>query len=842
MFIFILFSLLLVPIFRVNYKLKNDIPVLDLNPPTVSYGYDMNWPVNGRSICTETGYQGTPQICSDGFGGAIIAWEDGRSSPDEDIYAQRVDSNGVIQWKNDGEAISTASGSQVHIQICSDGEGGAIIVWKDDRYSIGNYDIFARRIDMEGTVKWTHDGVPICTNPKNQADPQICSDGSGGAIITWFDYRSGTNYDIYAQHVNSEGVVSWTIDGKPICTATNHQFSPKICSDGIGGAYITWYDLRSGSNYDIYAQRINSAGFTTWTPNGVAICTESYDQIDPQICMYSSNKIFITWSDYRSGSNYDIYLNLVNSSGYVFLPSGAQVCAAVNDQIYPKITSSANIVWQDYRSGSAYDIYACRAGAPETVVCSAVDSQFEPQLCNDGAGGALVVWYDSRNGFTDYNIYIQRINIYGDVKWTLDGYPVCTVGNNQLYPQICSDGTGGAIVTWQDERSGTFDIYAQRIKNDIPTSNHPGFISTSIGGSETIDWVLNDDCDGGKYRILKTDDNGNSQLWIGWTSWDKSVPINVPIDRSSPGIYNYTIEYYDDQNQFGDPDLVIVKITPIITINLPTPNQLCGKQAPNFNVEVDEPNLDKMWYSFDGGTTKVIFPSNGSINQAFWESYGSGTLYLRFYANNTSGNSWFEQVTIEKDSIAPQITIIYPSSNSNFTTTPAFELSIIEAQLDEVWYTLDDGITNISISAEILTGVISPSIWEECPLGSVTIRFYANDTLGNVGSKEIVVYKTESLQNGNGMPMDLLIILLALFSVAILLTAVIAVRPKIRKSKFRKKLRFIAKEELERFKNKMNDFIIAKLKNQYNDDWWDKGIPDDIKNKIDKNKKLKGKK
>jgi hypothetical protein len=36
--------------------------------------------------------------------------------------------------------------------------------------------------------------------------PHIVSDGSGGAIMVWQDYRSGTNWDIYAGAVSAGGL------------------------------------------------------------------------------------------------------------------------------------------------------------------------------------------------------------------------------------------------------------------------------------------------------------------------------------------------------------------------------------------------------------------------------------------------------------------------------------------------------------------------------------------------------------------------------------------------------------------------------------------------------------
>ncbi|MCK4539487.1 MAG: hypothetical protein KAV42_11885, partial [Candidatus Krumholzibacteria bacterium] len=93
---------------------------------------------------------------------------------------------------------------------------------------------------------WIPDGVEVAHYPTPDPDlSEIVSDGAGGSIIVWQDNRNG-DMDIYAQRIDSNGAVLWTIDGVPICTATGEQSIPRITSDGAGGAVVTWQDLRSG--------------------------------------------------------------------------------------------------------------------------------------------------------------------------------------------------------------------------------------------------------------------------------------------------------------------------------------------------------------------------------------------------------------------------------------------------------------------------------------------------------------------------------------------------------------------------------------------------------------------
>ncbi|MCI0698556.1 T9SS type A sorting domain-containing protein, partial [candidate division KSB1 bacterium] len=241
-------------------------------------------------------------------------------SGNSDIYAQRINASGVVQWTADGVAICTATNDQFYTTILSDGAGGAIITWDDDRSGSDYPAIYVQRINASGVVQWTADGVAICTATSYQVSPTIVSDGAGGAIITWNDFRSGGDYShIYAQRINASGVVQWTADGVAtggvaIGPEPKEESRPTIVGDGAGGAIITWRDQRSGIYSDIYAQRINASGVVQWTADGVAIGTATNDQESPNIASDDAGGAIITWQDYRSGSG-DIYAQRVRSDG-----------------------------------------------------------------------------------------------------------------------------------------------------------------------------------------------------------------------------------------------------------------------------------------------------------------------------------------------------------------------------------------------------------------------------------------------------------------------------------------------------------------------------------------------
>lgn len=86
----------------------------------------------------------------------------------------------------------------------------------------------------------------VCNFTGSQTNVQIVSDGSGGSICTWVDTRNGAQ-DIYAQRMNANGSLLWNVDGIAICNAVSDQYSPRLVSDAAGGAIIAWYDNRAGN-------------------------------------------------------------------------------------------------------------------------------------------------------------------------------------------------------------------------------------------------------------------------------------------------------------------------------------------------------------------------------------------------------------------------------------------------------------------------------------------------------------------------------------------------------------------------------------------------------------------
>jgi hypothetical protein len=421
-------------------------------------------------VCLALYDQNAPVLVPYGGGGVIAAWSDYRNGT-LDIYAQKLNWSGTSQWSSDGMPACKAAGNQSNPQAAPDGAGGMIVVWQDERSVTA--DIYAQRLNSVGAAVWTGAGVVVSNAANGQRNPAVVSDGVGGAIIAWVDER-GADADVYVQRLNSMGVPQWTANGVALCVAAGAQDSLSVVTDGLNGAVVCWQDGR-GADRDIYAQQVNAAGAPQWTANGVAVCAAAGQQLGPVALADGAGGTILTWCDDR-GADADVYAQRLDGAGTMqWTANGVLVCGAAGDQERPQLcTDGANgvvLAWED-RRGAEADVYARRvnaAGIPQwapdgVAVCTAATDQLAPAIVVDPAGGAVVTWTDARNPSNGNDIYVQHVQLDGTRLWTADGVLVCDAGDHQDLPAVFADGSGAAIALWRDRRSGSFsDVYAQQV-------------------------------------------------------------------------------------------------------------------------------------------------------------------------------------------------------------------------------------------------------------------------------------------------------------------------------------------------------------------------------------------
>ncbi|MBI1797879.1 MAG: T9SS type A sorting domain-containing protein [Candidatus Eisenbacteria bacterium] len=256
-----------------------------------------------------------PVMVSDGADGVVMAWLAAG------LVASRMSPTGSIVpgWP---VAITDAADAP---GIVGDATGGALVVWQNSR----NGTLYAQRRLANGTLApgWLSGGLPVCTlttiagitryaATRSQNYSSVASDGAGGAFIVWSDVRADLG-DIYAQHVLANGGLApgWLLNGMPICVAPGTQMAPAIVADGSGGAFVTWQDARAGS-WAAYAQHVTGAGAIApgWTPNGVPVSPGYGNHQIQRPTIDSAGSAIVAWQDGRCAST-EIFASRVAADG-----------------------------------------------------------------------------------------------------------------------------------------------------------------------------------------------------------------------------------------------------------------------------------------------------------------------------------------------------------------------------------------------------------------------------------------------------------------------------------------------------------------------------------------------
>lgn len=404
-----------------------------LSVPT--HDADAGWPPEGVLVCQDCRAR-EPVIAGDGTGGAFVAWRDARNDVDgtnPDVFLQRLTASGNLAsgWPINGLPICTEILPQYPSAIVPDASGGALIVWPDFRHAFsgttGMTDIYAQRVPADGSLApgWPVNGAAVSRTAGRQDVPTAAADGVGGAFFTWDD----SSYDIYLQHLTATGEVAsgWTANGIVISAHPALQEATQVIADGIGGALIAWGDFREGP-VAAYAQRVTASGAMApgWPAGGARLVLDRYIR---GIVLDDTGGGYLSCTTNGPFLDADYYLVRFNGDGTIapgWPASGAPVCVGVPDERY--------------------------------------GLRMQP----DGAGGALLTWYDYRDNDFTADIYLARIQPDGTTYpgWPANGLRVTDYAGFDIDSDLASDGTGGAFLSWNRQLGNGDHTFVQRIRGD----------------------------------------------------------------------------------------------------------------------------------------------------------------------------------------------------------------------------------------------------------------------------------------------------------------------------------------------------------------------------------------
>jgi len=281
--------------------------------------------------------------------------------------------------------------------------------------------------------------------------------------------------------VHGSGRADWNPEpsagGLAVNTGLGDQTYPAMVSNGYGGAFMSWVD--EGAGGEVVVQQIHRNGYSIWTAGGVVVTTGAY-ATQSAVVPDGTGGLVVIWLDHRGTGGTVIYGQRVNAAGVPQWGAGGVALSNAGTTInqiiryrlgaIPDGGGGAIMCWQQNTinrfgvEGPTF-VRAQRVdgngvplwGTAGIAFSTFTEGQEYPSLCSDAAGGVIVTWNEYRSG--SLAVYAQRANSAGVVQWTANGV---FQASNMWDPVITPDGSGGAIIAFQ---SVAFDIWARRINS-----------------------------------------------------------------------------------------------------------------------------------------------------------------------------------------------------------------------------------------------------------------------------------------------------------------------------------------------------------------------------------------
>ena len=449
-----------------------------------------------------------PIVVGDGVGGMLA------SSIEYDAVANRVHltvartgSDGTPLWGLAGRRIAELTfETALRTWIVPDGSGGAFVAAFYRPSGALLFQTYVFRVDANGNPV---DDVRVSGSTVEDFEPYLASDGLGGVIVVIAVNGGTTAVDLVAHRFDTELKRIWPTSGITVCSAAGDQFEVDIAPDGSGGAFLTWLDQRNGSLGDVFASRLLADGSLPWIPNGNSLAATSARESRPVIAADGLGGAVLAWRSDQIESLGDVRVARLRSDGF---PAYTQWMTNGDNLIVTDISIDSDgaggsfVTWTRSVVGSSTPPPQIRAqyvsadgfgrwGSEGVQPAPSSSSQFASAVAADGTGAAVVVFNDDRAGS---GLYAQRLDRNGLRTWDFAGIAVATGPGGPQETSLSVLDDGSVLVGWRDNRTGRLGTYAQRVDTWGLTGDPSPTITTVIdhpqdqGGRLIAEWTASD--------------------------------------------------------------------------------------------------------------------------------------------------------------------------------------------------------------------------------------------------------------------------------------------------------------------------------------------------------------
>jgi len=410
--------------------------------------------------------------------GWYVSWFDANpNSPPPigyDVYLQRLNPNGVEQFRHDGIKIADLGNSSTEdYGLDADTQGNALLAFLDDRES-DNQQITATRVSPSGKQLWGKLGVQLTNDENSHAAPKIAGASDGGIIVAWT-----SNTDVVLQKLNAAGKPQW---GKGVVLSeSNYSYLlADLHSADDGSVIVSWVRNQGfGSDNYLYANKLSSKGKLLWGKSHVKVYDGGSLQFGEFPYFVTDGKGGAVFSWYTSSPALQVYAQHILASGKEAFPHNGSVGSTDKTRVrvspsasYRAATGEVFMFWTEEDStqtdtgvyGQKFNSKGKRDWTQTGLVLIdlGVDQQIWVENVQIGSG-ALVFWVDQAS-FGSATMQATRLKGTGAVQCAQFGVSTTPADKYRLSLDLAHSGL--AAVAWEDDRNGNNDIYIQNVNKD----------------------------------------------------------------------------------------------------------------------------------------------------------------------------------------------------------------------------------------------------------------------------------------------------------------------------------------------------------------------------------------
>lgn len=310
-------------------------------------------------------------------------------------------------------------------------------------YAQWSSDVASPNLISGGTGEQALPKVGVCTN--------------GSTYISYFDNSSG-GYKVWLKLLDMDGVAVWP-DPKGIEMAGSISETwltdYDLTVDGSGNALLCFQDIRSGFN-SVYIYKVSPEGTQLWGENGICLSTNSsLDSPDytPVVICTNDNSTYVAWQHQSDPTQ--VMIQKLDQAGQtqwlnpliLMVPSAStswpQFVESTNGDILVKYYVDSGPFWAPNRELRVAKISPGGEILCDLTISDAYGIAAWTQLIGfapDGSGGAVLTWHDDRDLNSMNQAYFAHIDGDGNVTTPEDGaYISSSSFYNQFYPRVSCD-------------------------------------------------------------------------------------------------------------------------------------------------------------------------------------------------------------------------------------------------------------------------------------------------------------------------------------------------------------------------------------------------------------------